>query len=187
MTDSAVLDTVLGLVSLFYALALLCSGLVEMIANWVKKRAKYPLLGIQDLLGNVVAVDMPASGKRRLEEMPATARTLLLNGMVEHRRYDAMLHAPVPEPPGEPATAVPSEAGVGLATEQPLHRDKITLADVMGHPWCSPSARNITGEADPKFLVSAIERLLPDHSRPPHSGIGRTDAGRHRRRRTRTR
>ena len=98
MTDSAVLDTVLGLVFLFYALALLCSGLVEMIANWVKKRAKYLLRGIQDLLGNVVAVDMPASEKRRLEEMPATARTLLLNGMVEHRRYDAMLHAPVPNP-----------------------------------------------------------------------------------------
>jgi hypothetical protein len=135
MTDSAVLDTVLGLVFLFYALALLCSGLVEMIANWVKKRAKYLLRGIQDLLGNVVAVDMPASEKRRLEEMPATARTLLLNGMVEHRRYDTMLHAPVPEPAGEPA----------------------------------------------------MERLFPDHSRPPDPGLGRTDAGRHRRRRTRTR
>jgi hypothetical protein len=43
MTDSAVLDTILGLIFLFYALALLCSGLVEMIANWVKKRAKYLL------------------------------------------------------------------------------------------------------------------------------------------------
>jgi hypothetical protein len=37
MTDSAVLNTVLGLVFLFYALALLCSGLVEMIANWVSR------------------------------------------------------------------------------------------------------------------------------------------------------
>jgi hypothetical protein len=33
MTDSAVLDTILGLLFLFYALALLCGGLVEMIAN----------------------------------------------------------------------------------------------------------------------------------------------------------
>ena len=32
MTDSAVLDTILGLIFLFYALALLCGGLVEMIA-----------------------------------------------------------------------------------------------------------------------------------------------------------
>jgi hypothetical protein len=37
MTDSAVLNTVLGLVFLFYAFALLCSGLVEMIANWVSR------------------------------------------------------------------------------------------------------------------------------------------------------
>jgi len=50
MTDSAVLDTILGLIAIFYALALLCSGLVEMIANWVKKRAKYLLRGLPDLL-----------------------------------------------------------------------------------------------------------------------------------------
>jgi hypothetical protein len=42
MTDSAVLNSVLGLVFLFYALALLCSGLVEMIANWVKKASEVP-------------------------------------------------------------------------------------------------------------------------------------------------
>jgi hypothetical protein len=47
MTGSAVLDTVLGMVFLFYALALVCGGLVEMIANWVKKRAKYLLRGIR--------------------------------------------------------------------------------------------------------------------------------------------
>jgi hypothetical protein len=34
----------------FYALALVCSGLVEMIANWVKKRAKYLLRGLRNLL-----------------------------------------------------------------------------------------------------------------------------------------
>lgn len=53
MTDSAVLDTILGLIFLFYALALLCGGLVEMIANWVQKRAKYLLRGIGDLLADV--------------------------------------------------------------------------------------------------------------------------------------
>jgi hypothetical protein len=39
MTDSAVLDTILRLIFLCNALALLCGGLVEMIANWVKRRA----------------------------------------------------------------------------------------------------------------------------------------------------
>jgi hypothetical protein len=48
MTGSAVLDTVLGMVFLFYALALVCGGLVEMIANWVKKRAKY-LLAVSEI------------------------------------------------------------------------------------------------------------------------------------------
>ena len=82
MTDSAVLDTVLGLVFLFYALALLCGGLVEMIANWVKKRAKYLLRGIQDLLDDI----SPEHGEVAVAEstgwdrMQNTAQTVLLNG-----------------------------------------------------------------------------------------------------------
>ena len=54
MTDSAVFYTILRLIAVFYALALLCSGLVEMIANWVKKRAKYLLRGLRDLLEEAV-------------------------------------------------------------------------------------------------------------------------------------
>jgi hypothetical protein len=181
MTGSAVLDTVLGLVFLFYALALLCSGLVEMIANWVKKRAKYLLSGIQDLLGGVVAVDMPVSERRRMEDMPATARTVLLNGMVEHRRYDAMLHAPVPEPPREPAIAMPSETGIGLPTEeQPVLRDKITLADVMGHPLVQPF-RHATSlgkpTRNPSYLPSSVfsrtivDLLTPGSAEPTWADI----------------
>jgi len=64
MTDSAVLDTILGLIFLFYALALLCGGLVEMIANWVKKRAKYLLRGIRDLLDDVVQADVAYRTRR---------------------------------------------------------------------------------------------------------------------------
>jgi hypothetical protein len=56
MTGSAVVDTILGLVFVFYALALLCSGVVEMIANWVKKRAKYLLRGLHDLLMDTTTV-----------------------------------------------------------------------------------------------------------------------------------
>jgi hypothetical protein len=64
MTDSAVLDTVLGLIVLFYALAVLCGGVVEMIANWVKKRAKYLLRGIRDLLDDVPAKELAVAEKR---------------------------------------------------------------------------------------------------------------------------
>ena len=111
MTDSAVLSTVLGLVFLFYALALLCSGLVEMIANWVKKRAKYLLRGIRELIDDVVPADVAEADRNRMQRMPTTAQTALLNGMIERQRYDAMLHAPVPTPPHAPAKAAPGEAG----------------------------------------------------------------------------
>ena len=93
MTDSAVLNTVLGLVFLFYALALLCSGLVEMIANWVKKRAKYLLRGIRELIDDVVPADVAEADRNRMQRMPTTAQTALLNGMIERQRYDTMLHA----------------------------------------------------------------------------------------------
>jgi hypothetical protein len=132
MTDSAVLDTVLGLIFLFYALALLCSGLVEMIANWVKKRAKYLLRGIRDLLDDMPAKE-PAVAEKKKGWAQNTAETVYLNSMVERQRYGEMLHAPVPTPPHEPATAVPAGAGsTALPPEQPVHRDKITLSDVMG-------------------------------------------------------
>ena len=93
MTDSAVLDTVLGLGFLFYALALLCGGLVEMIANWVKKRAKYLLRGIQDLLDDI----SPEHGEVAVAEstgwdrMQNTAQTVVLNGKskASQRRHAA--------------------------------------------------------------------------------------------------
>jgi hypothetical protein len=50
MFNSAILDTILGLVFVFYATAVVCSGVVEMFANWTKKRAKYLLRGLRELL-----------------------------------------------------------------------------------------------------------------------------------------
>jgi hypothetical protein len=50
MFSSAILDTILGLVFVFYATAVVCSGAVEMFANWTKKRAKYLLRGLRELL-----------------------------------------------------------------------------------------------------------------------------------------
>lgn len=159
MTDSAVLNTVLGLVFLFYALALLCSGLVEMIANWVKKRAKYLLRGIRDLIDDVEPADVAASNWNQVQRMPATAQTVLLNGMNEKQRYDTMLHAPVPTPPGEPAKAAPGEAETALPAEWPIHRDTITLSDVMGHPLVQPF-RHATSlgkpTRNPSYLPSSV-------------------------------
>ena len=159
MTDSAVLNTVVGLVFLFYALALLCSGLVEMIANWVKKRAKYLLRGIRDLLDDVETADVAAADRSRMQRMPPAAQTVLLNGMIEKQRYNTMLHAPVPTPPREPSSAAAGEAGTALPTEWPTHRDTITLSDVMGHPLVQPF-RHATSlgkpTRNPSYLPSSV-------------------------------
>jgi hypothetical protein len=164
MTDSAVIDTVLGLIFLFYALAIVCGGLVEMIANWVKKRAKYLLRGIRDLLDDVPA-DMAVAERRGWERIQNTAQTAVRNGMVENQRYDAMLRAPVPTPPRESAKTAADEATTTLPAE-PMYRDKITLADVMGHPLVQPF-RHATSlgkpTRNPSYLPSSVfSRTLVD-------------------------
>ena len=122
MTDSAVLDTIIGLIFLLYALPLLCGGLVEMIANWVKKRAKYLLRGIRDLLDDVVQVDVASPDKKGW--MQTTAETVYLNGMVERQRYDEGLHTSAPSQPREPAAAALTGAGASsLPPEEPIHRE----------------------------------------------------------------
>ena len=184
MIDSAVLDTVLGLIFLFYALALLCSGLVEMIANWVKKRAKYLLRGIRDLLDDMPAKELAVAEKKK-GWAQNTAETVYLNSMVERQRYGEMLHAPVPTPPQEPATAVPAGAGsTALPPEQPMHRDKITLSDVMGHALVQPF-RHATSlgkpTRNPSYLPSSVfSRTLVDLLTPGSTepGVCRHRTGR---------
>ena len=168
MTDSAVLDTVLGLVFLFYALALLCGGLVEMIANWVKKRAKYLLRGIQDLLDDISPEhgDLPVAESTGWDRMQNTAQTVLLNGRVESQRYDAMLQAEAGTPLPEPVKAAAGEPATTLADRQPPRRDKITLGDVMGHPLIQPF-RHATSlgkpTRNPSYLPSSVfSRTLLD-------------------------
>src|SRR5829696_5908885 len=115
MTGSAVLDTVLGLIFLFYALALLCSGLVEMIANWVRKRAKYLLRGLRNLLeGTSPATQLQLQWKENRNE--------------ERKQYSTAL--------GADAAALADRAAPGQDAGAPAtggSRTKITVEDVMGH------------------------------------------------------
>ena len=53
MLDSPVFDAAFGLIFVFYAIALICAGAVEMIATRMKKRSKYLLRGIRDLLKDI--------------------------------------------------------------------------------------------------------------------------------------
>jgi hypothetical protein len=50
MPGTAVLDTAIGLAFMFFLVALFCSAAVEAVANFFKKRAKYLLRGLRDLL-----------------------------------------------------------------------------------------------------------------------------------------
>jgi hypothetical protein len=147
-----------------------------MIANWVKKRAKYLLRGIRDLLDDVVPVDVMAADKARLQQMPTTAQTILLNPMLEKQRYDARLKAPVPMPPHASVSA-----GDDAATyEQPVLRDNITLADVMGHPLVQPF-RHATSlgkpTRNPSYLPSSVfartmvDLLTPGSTEPSLADI----------------
>ena len=171
MIDSAVLDTVVGLVFLFYALALVCSGLVEMIANWVKKRAKYLLRGIRDLLDDVAPQHAVAESKG-WDRMLDTARTVGRNSRAENQRYNSMMQAEAPAV-AEPAKAAVNEAGGTLPAEPSAHRDRISLSDVMGHPLVQPF-RHATSlgkpTRNPSYLPSSVfSRTLVDLLTPGSS------------------
>jgi hypothetical protein len=56
MPSSAVLDTGIGLVLFFFTVAVLCSAAVESCANLFRKRAKYLLRGLHDLLDGAQSV-----------------------------------------------------------------------------------------------------------------------------------
>jgi hypothetical protein len=114
MTGSAVLDTILGLIFLFYALALLCSGLVEMIANWVKKRAKYLLRGLRSLLEGTT-------------HAPRSQLQLVDNHTEERKQYASALDAD-PQKVSQPTGGT---------------RTKITVQDVMGHGLIQPFNRQM--------------------------------------------
>ena len=170
MTDSAVLDTILGLIFLFYALALLCGGLVEMIANWVQKRAKYLLRGIGDLLEDVEDKATAVPKDNAWGRMQDNVRDALRDGSYEQRRYELMLTAPIPTAPQESAK-IP--AGARVTPDQPPHRKEITVGDVMGHALVQPF-RHATSlgkpTRNPAYLPSSVfARTLVDLLTPGDS------------------
>jgi hypothetical protein len=64
MPGTNVLDTALGLGFTFFLVAVLCSAAVEFIANVVKKRAKYLLRGLQDMLDTPTGAETAELGER---------------------------------------------------------------------------------------------------------------------------
>ena len=165
MTDSAVLDTVLGLIFLFYALALLCGGLVEMIANWVKKRAKYLLRGIRDLLDDVPAKEL-AVAEKKTGWMQTTQPKLSISTAWSKGSDTADASRTCPD--------AAARAGDGGAGRRRLDRPPAGAANASGQDHLERchgprigsafSARDIIGQADPQSLY-----LPPVFSRGPSS------------------
>ncbi len=132
MFGSTVLDVVFGLVFVYYALALLCAGVVEMIANWVRKRAKYLLRGVQDLIEGTTSDDSGVTGSPKRWRADAQAEMAI---------YARALTAGA-----SPATAGQDEVAA-LRTE-----------DIFGHPLIQPYRQTTAaGQAtrNPSYIPGA--------------------------------
>ncbi len=154
MTGGAVLDTVIGLAFVFFLVALFCSAVVESIANLFKKRAKYLLRGLRDLLDTPDPEPPKGVGLARLNPRGITSRTF------EKDLYDAALAARPTDPrlPTDPAK--PTEAQLPGWTIQ-----------LLGHQLVRPfkQSRSSGGQTrNPAYLPSKtfaaalVDLIVPD-------------------------
>ncbi len=143
MPGTAVLDTAVGLAFMFFLVALTCSALVEFVANLVKKRSKYLLRGLRDLL------DTPSNpaGPPGLADK---AKSLQANASGEKALYQNALRAG------------PSNPDRGTAP---------TTMAVMGHPLVRPfkqsdaagvQNRNPSYLPAKTFAAALVDLLVPN-------------------------
>ena len=133
MLDSPVLDAAFGLIFIFYAIALICAGAVEMIATRMKKRSKYLLRGIRDLLKDI-----------GFREMSLTPNALKREADSEQDMYERAL--------GKPAD---SSSGSTLSVEKVMNHGL-----VQPYKQTTPSG---TVRANPSYLpASTFARVLVD-------------------------
>jgi hypothetical protein len=148
MFSDPIVNTVLSLIVIFYALALLCAGVVEMLANWARKRAKYLLRGLRDLVEGAVSADRP------------TIHAVAQEVTSEKSLYQTAQHAGLPNPISQANASRP-----------------ITVATIMGHgmvlPYKQATARGRLSR-NPSYLpgevfAAVVTDLLTEHSRSPIS------------------
>jgi hypothetical protein len=140
MSQLRVLEVVTALVFMFYAAALVSSGLVEWLANIVKKRAKYLLRGIAGLLEKSTA---------RADLRPLKP-TLVRFGSVgdEKALYRGALRP-----------AVPAQAPQAPQPVQPVAKSAVTPAEIMSHPLVLALAQSDTDGTItrlPSYLSSGV-------------------------------
>lgn len=137
MSQLRVLEVVTALIFMFYAAALLSSGLVEWLSNIVKKRAKYLLRGIAALVQGTTATT----------ELGSLKPTLVRSGSIgaEKRLYRCALRPATLDPS---ATTAPSSVTRG-----------VTPAEIMSHPLVRALAQSDAGRTItrlPSYLPSSV-------------------------------
>jgi hypothetical protein len=106
MSGSAVLDTAIGVVFVFLAVSLVCSGVVEWVSNKLNKRGEYLLRGLREMLDippGATAPDLPREiGLLDRRNLRATLKRLETAGSQMFAPAAAKpAGAPDPEPPAE--------------------------------------------------------------------------------------
>ena len=170
MLNSSVFETVFGLTFIFYAVAVICSGMVEAWANLMKKRSKYLLRGLRDLLDGTSGDPLPDDGGH---EQGRLGRMLKAEPMAEQKLYTDAL-SPSAElkggttPAGSPA---PTQAG----TESSSSPTPV-LSQLMAHPLISPYKHTSSkGEVrrNPSYLPAPVfAKAMIDLAVEPYHASG---------------
>jgi hypothetical protein len=179
MQLSSVLDTVIGLSFIFFLLSTACSAVVEAIATFLKKRAKYLLRGLRQLLDGdgPTAAGRPQAERRAAEEnrfLKAAKQTRLVKAANDERTLHegALAEASA----GSGAASGPAPAGEGEGGELGQPATKSAFDRVISHPLVAAQVqRRSGGEATrfPSYLsartvaAAIIDALVPDAAGEP--------------------
>lgn len=150
---SIVIETAIGLALVFYFMALVCSTITEAIANALKKRAKYLLRGLREML------DDPPDAGAGASDVSAIARITADQKAYERAlESNATTTAPTPGPNQEPPT--PSSPAWDPWT-----------STLMGHPLIRPfketrssrkKSRNPSYLPARAFATALLDMIVPD-------------------------
>ncbi|HET7477757.1 MAG TPA: hypothetical protein VFJ97_17280 [Dermatophilaceae bacterium] len=126
LQDNAVLDTAIGLAFVFFLTALICTAAVEGIANLTKKRAKFLLRGLRELLDQQQTAADPGRASRLADALRLRPTVAAGERRLHTDALTAGLHAVSP-PIGVPL----SQRLMGHPLVVPLKQTRLTGAGTL--------------------------------------------------------
>lgn len=176
MPDNAVLGTVIGLAFLFFLFSMLCSAVVEFIANLVNKRPKFLLRGLSDLLDTPAGAEDPPNPKS-VETLWNRFRAVRDNIKAERLLYRLALasgagtNAKDAEGSTEDSDTKTAAAKAKTAVEARTRNASRWTLELMTHPLVTPSrqsgmggqqTRNPSYLSSKTFAAALIDLIDPD-------------------------